>query len=113
MLKYGLMLNDPVMLNVNFAAIALNLFYTVFFYCYSNDKINEFFKPLSVNVGIVAAMYGYCQWEDPVLLEYRYGLLTTILMLALLGTPLLGIVSIFKLFKNLHPAKISARYDNS
>lgn len=94
MLKYGLMLNDPVMLNVNFAAITLNLFYTMFFYVYCNNKFNEFFKPLSLNVGIVAAMYGYCQWEDPSLLEYRYGLLSTVLMLILLGNPLFGIVSV-------------------
>jgi solute carrier family 50 protein (sugar transporter) len=91
MLKYGLLLQDDVMLVVNVTAIVLNAIYCAFYYLYSGDKWNELFKPLSVSMGLVAVLWGYCAWEDPTLLEFRYGLIVTILMLLLLGNPLLGV----------------------
>jgi solute carrier family 50 protein (sugar transporter) len=91
MLKYGLLLQDDVMLVVNVTAIVLNAIYCAFYYLYSADKWNELFKPLSVSMGLVAVLWGYCAWEDPTLLEFRYGLIVTILMLLLLGNPLLGV----------------------
>ncbi|KAH0818742.1 hypothetical protein GEV33_004049 [Tenebrio molitor] len=91
MLKYGLLLQDDVMLVVNVTAIVLNAIYCAFYYLYSGDKWNELFKPLSISMGLVAVLWGYCAWEDPTLLEFRYGLIVTILMLLLLGNPLLGV----------------------
>ncbi|KAJ3650216.1 hypothetical protein Zmor_021917 [Zophobas morio] len=88
MLKYGLLLKDNVMLQVNYSAILLNVFYSVFYYVYSTDKWNEILKQFTVSAGLVAVLWGYCEWENPSLVEDRYGLIVTILMLGLLGSPL-------------------------
>lgn len=91
-LQYGLLLDDTAMLVVNIVAIVLNALYTLFYYKYSGDKYEEVLKPLSIGVGVVAIFLGYAQFENPDNLEFRYGLILTILMLLLLGSPLLDMV---------------------
>ncbi|XP_044271598.1 sugar transporter SWEET1 [Tribolium madens] len=91
MLKYGLMLQDENMLLVNFFAIVLNVIYCVVYYVYSTDKWRQILKPLSISMAFVAALWGYCEYESPSVVEFRYGLIITILMLAVLGSPLLGV----------------------
>lgn len=94
MLKYALILQDQVMLTVNVSAVSLNLIYCVFYFLYSTNKWVEFLKPLSIAMGFVAILWGYTEVEDPALVEFRYGVIVTVLMLFLMGNPLLGIVSI-------------------
>ncbi|XP_050498588.1 sugar transporter SWEET1 [Diabrotica virgifera virgifera] len=94
MLKLALLMNDAAMLQVNVAAIGLNVLYLAFYYYYSADKYNEVLKPGSVGVAIVAVFIGYSLVEAPELLEYRYSLVVTILMLALIGAPLLDVKAI-------------------
>lgn len=91
-LQYGFLLNDTAMLVVNIVAIVLNAFYVIFYYKYSGAKYEEVLKPLSIGVGVVAIFLGYAQFENPDHLEFRYGLVLTILMLVLLGSPLLDMV---------------------
>lgn len=92
-LKYGMLLNDSAMLIVNIVAITLNIIYTIFFYTYAKDKYEEVLKPLGVGTALVAVFLGYAHIESAQNLEFRYGMLLTILMLLLLGAPLLDIVS--------------------
>lgn len=94
MLKHGLLLNDPAMLQVNVAAILLNILYTTFYYWYSEDKVGDVLKPLGIGAVVVAIFLGYAQVEDPQNLEFRYGLIVTVLMLLLLGSPLIQLVSV-------------------
>ncbi|KAK4876373.1 hypothetical protein RN001_012795 [Aquatica leii] len=89
MLKYSLILDDAAMLIVNLSAVVLNILYTAFYYIYSQDRNVEIFKPLSYGVALIACLLGYATWEDDTLLEHRYGLIVTILMLALIGSPLI------------------------
>lgn len=98
MLKHGLLLNDPAMLQVNVAAIFLNIMYTMFYYMYSREKYRDVLKPLGIGALIVAIFLGYAEIEDPKNLEFRYGLIVTVLMLLLLGSPLLHVVSVFFFF---------------
>lgn len=92
-LKYGMLLNDTAMLVVNIVAITLNTIYTIFFYQYARDKYEEVLKPLGIGTALIAVFLGYAQIESAQNIEYRYGLILTILMLLLLGAPLLDIVS--------------------
>ncbi|KAJ8931702.1 hypothetical protein NQ314_015349 [Rhamnusium bicolor] len=94
MLKHGILLNDAAMLQVNVAAIFLNIIYTVFYYIFSPNKYEDVLKPLGVGSVIVATFLGYAELEDPNNLEYRYGLIVTVLMLLLLGSPLLDVKEI-------------------
>ncbi|KAG5878291.1 hypothetical protein JTB14_033092 [Gonioctena quinquepunctata] len=94
MLKHALLLNDPAMLQVNIAAIILNIIYTVFYYFHSHEKYQDVLKPLAIAAGVVAIFIGYAELEDPSKLEYRYGLIVTVLMLLLIAAPLLDLKKI-------------------
>ncbi|XP_066261116.1 sugar transporter SWEET1-like [Euwallacea similis] len=94
MLKYGLLLNDPAMIKVNVVAIVLNIIYSIFFYKFAEDKYEEIYKPISMGIGVLAILLGYTELENPKNLEFRFGLILTILMLALLGAPLGGVKQI-------------------
>ncbi|KAJ8946983.1 hypothetical protein NQ318_019064 [Aromia moschata] len=96
MLRHGLLLDDPAMINVNVAAVFLNVLYTIFYYLYSADKYDDVLKPLGIGSLISAIFLGYAQLEDPSNLEFRYGLIVTILMLLLLASPLLDIKEILE-----------------
>lgn len=100
-MKYGLLLNDAAMFTVNSVAIVLNLIYTIFYYNYSENKQDEVFKPLSIGAALVAVFLGYAQFESPQNIEYRYGLILTILMLLLIGSPLLDVVRNYKFSGNV------------
>lgn len=98
MLKHGYLINDPVMIQVNLVAIVLNAIYTCFYYKYATDKNKDILRPLGIGTAIVAVFIGYAQIESPDNLEFRYGLILTILMLLLLGAPLMDLVGIFNLY---------------
>lgn len=93
MLQYAIMLEDLAMYRVNLAAILLNVGYIVFYYLYCYEKWHQIFKPSAVGVGIIAVLLAYIGYEDPELIESRYGFIVTVLMLFLLGSPLLEVVS--------------------
>ena len=90
------MLNDSTMLIVNAAAIVLNVLYTLFYTTYSQDKITEIFKPLSYGIALVAILFGYIALEDPSVVEDRYGLIITVLLLSLIASPLAELGDILK-----------------
>ncbi|XP_030761751.1 sugar transporter SWEET1 [Sitophilus oryzae] len=95
-LKYGLLLSDSAMITVNVVAIVLNLAYSVFFYLYAEDKVGEFMKPAGIGAALTAVLLGYCEYEHPDYLEFRFGLILTVLMLALLGSPLIDLKEIIR-----------------
>lgn len=96
MLKYAALLQDPAMLQVNIAAMFLNIIYIGFFYVYAVDRKAELYKPASYATVFVAIILGYAELESPELLEFRYGLLVTVLMLALVGSPLKDVKEIIR-----------------
>lgn len=89
-----MILNDTAMVVVNIVAIFLNILYTLFYYKYSENKQDDVFKPLSIGAALVAVFLGYAQFESSQNIEFRYGLILTILMLMLVGSPLLDVVSL-------------------
>lgn len=91
-LKYALILQDKAMFQVNVAAIILNVLYIICFHIYCNTKWQDLYKPTSIGTGLTAAIFGYLEMEDPELIEYRYGLLITILSFILMGSPLFEVV---------------------
>lgn len=96
MLKYSLMLADTATLVVNFAAVFLNVLYLSFYFIYSNNKKDEIYKPLSYGMALVSILLAYTSWEDPTLVEYRYSIITTVLLLLLIGSPLLEVNEIVR-----------------
>lgn len=95
MMIYAKILNDPVMIQVNYVGISLNTLYVIFYYIYAKDKY-ELIKPLSYGTAILAIVYAYSKIEDSTLVEHRIGIFVTGAMFAFLASPLLAIKDIVK-----------------
>jgi biotin transporter BioY len=50
-------------------------------------------KQMFYATAFVAGLIAYTFWEDPDLVEFRYGLIITALLMLLIGSPLLSLVS--------------------
>ncbi|XP_026329289.1 sugar transporter SWEET1 isoform X2 [Hyposmocoma kahamanoa] len=89
-LKYGFILRDDNIIRVSFAGTALNIIYLMIYYHYSSEK-QKVWGSLGLSGAVAAALLGYAQYEDPNLIEFRFGLIITVLMFYLIGEPLFGI----------------------
>ncbi|XP_058794724.1 sugar transporter SWEET1-like [Phymastichus coffea] len=95
MLKYALILQDPAMININLFGVATNVAYMLVYYIYSPHKADVMNK-LGKATLFVALVLGYAQIESKEHVEYRYGILTTILFLVLIGSPLFNLGEIIR-----------------
>ncbi|KAL1463486.1 hypothetical protein WDU94_015234 [Cyamophila willieti] len=95
MLKHGLIMNDPVMLQVNLFTIVLNVIYFVVFYAYTINRRNLHIQ-VSKAAGFVSVILGYAYVEASENLEHRFGLIVTVFMFTLLSAPLFGIKEIVR-----------------
>jgi len=93
-LKYGFLLSDDTIINVNVVAIVLNTIYSVFYYQYAQNKYEEVLKPLAFGVGLAAFVLGYAAVESNENIEFRFGIILTLLLLGLLGAPLASLPEI-------------------
>lgn len=86
---FGQMLNDPVTVKVNLIGVALSAIYISVFYMYTplNDKFNVWLK-VGTAGAFSAMMVGYTKYEDPELVEHRFGLIVTLLLYALIASPM-------------------------
>lgn len=93
MMIYANILNDPVMIRVNYVGISLNVLYAIFYYIYAEDK-NDLLRPLSYGTVILAVVYAYSKIEDEELIENRLGLFVTLSMFTFIASPLFGVKEI-------------------
>ncbi|XP_055531007.1 sugar transporter SWEET1 [Wyeomyia smithii] len=97
-IQFGQMLQDDAMIKVNFIGLALNVVYVCAFYMYTapgygKAKVwGQTGAAGAVAVGIIA----YVQYEDPKVVEFRFGLILTAVLLLLVGMPLLGLGEIIR-----------------
>lgn len=95
MLQLGLILQDPAMIPVNIFGFSLNLIYFFIHYTYSTDRASLISK-VTKGIALVAVLVGYANWEHADNVEFRYGIIVTLLMLCLVGAPLLQLGEIIK-----------------
>jgi solute carrier family 50 protein (sugar transporter) len=50
-------------------------------------------KQIFYTTSFVASLIAYAFWEDPDLVEFRYGIIVTTMLMLLLASPLLSLVS--------------------
>lgn len=90
-------MNDPAMIRANVVGFAISVVYSVFFYLYTpRQSKGDFWKQLGIAGAITAAIVGYAKIENPEVVEDRFGLIITVLMLMLIAQPLFGLVSLFR-----------------
>lgn len=95
MFQYSIMLKDPAMTRVNVVGFSLNLGYLLCYYIYSENK-RDVQKQVFYATAFVAGLIAYAFWEDPNLVEFRYGLIITALLMLLIGSPLLSLGDVIR-----------------
>ncbi|XP_058464601.1 sugar transporter SWEET1 [Malaya genurostris] len=96
-IQFGQMLQDAAMIKVNFIGLALNVVYVCVFYLYSAGSAKtKVWGQIGIAGAIVVGILSYVQYEDPKLVEFRFGLIVTAILLLLVGMPLLGLGEILK-----------------
>lgn len=95
MFQYSSILNDPAMTRVNIFGLILNICYLLCYYIYSHEKSVILTQMMYATV-FIGIMLGYSFWESPSLIEFRYGMIITILLMLLIASPLFSLSEIIR-----------------
>ncbi|CAG9783438.1 unnamed protein product [Diatraea saccharalis] len=94
-LKFGYILRDNNIIQVNFAGLALNIVYLLIFFNYTSHKVKTWAQ-IGLAGAVSAALIAYANAEDPKLVETRFGTIITAFMFYLIASPLFDLREIIK-----------------
>ncbi|XP_018359745.1 PREDICTED: sugar transporter SWEET1 [Trachymyrmex cornetzi] len=95
MLRYAWMLGDSNMINVNIFGLLTNMIYMIIYYYYAPNT-KEVLKLIYKVTIFVAIFLVYAQMEHPANVEFRFGIVVTVLLLLLIGAPLAHLKNVIK-----------------
>lgn len=96
-LQHALLMNDPAMIRANLVGLGISVVYSTFFYLYTpKQSKGDFWKQLGMAGAVTVALLAYAQIENAELVEDRFGLIITVLMLMLIAQPLFGLPEIMR-----------------
>uniref|UniRef100_U5ESW2 Sugar transporter SWEET n=1 Tax=Corethrella appendiculata TaxID=1370023 RepID=U5ESW2_9DIPT len=92
-MKHALLLNAPEMLIPNLAGIGLSLIYTAFYYLYTphGEGKSEFWKTSVKGIIFIGVLLAYAEFENAEVVEYRFGMFITFLLIGLIAMPLFSL----------------------
>ncbi|XP_024870353.1 sugar transporter SWEET1 [Temnothorax curvispinosus] len=95
MLRHAWMLGDSNMINANIFGLLTSTIYMIIYYRYAPNT-NEVLK-LTYKVTIFVVIFlVYAQIEDPTKVEYRFGIVITVLLLLLIAAPLVHLKKVIQ-----------------
>ncbi|CAH0702059.1 unnamed protein product [Spodoptera exigua] len=94
-LKFGYILRDDKMIQVNLFGLALNIIYCMIYFNYTQEKM-KVWAQIGLAGAFSAGLIAYAQMEDPKLVENRFGTIITAFMFYLIASPLFGLRDIIK-----------------
>lgn len=95
--QFGQMLQDDAMIKVNLIGLGLNVVYVCAFYWYTvGPAKTKVWGQIGLAGAVAAGLLAYVQYEDPKVVEFRFGMILTGILLMLVGMPLLGLGEILK-----------------
>lgn len=95
MLRYALMLNDSTMINVNVFGLLTNIIYMIVYYYYAPNTKQMFKLIFKVTIFVIIFLV-YAQIEHPTNVEFRFGIVVTVLLLLLIASPLIHLKQVIK-----------------
>ncbi|KAL6444433.1 hypothetical protein ACFW04_001940 [Cataglyphis niger] len=95
MLRYALMLNDPTMINVNIFGLLTNIIYMIVYYYYAPNT-REVLKLIYKVTIFVIILLVYAQIEHPKNVEFRFGIVVTVLLFLLIAAPLMHLEEVIR-----------------
>ncbi|XP_020288191.1 sugar transporter SWEET1 [Pseudomyrmex gracilis] len=87
MLRYAWMVDDINMKVVNIFGFLVNIVYMAVYYYYTPNT-RKLLKQVSKVSMFVTILLAYAQVEDPEVVEHRFGIVVTVLLLLLIASPL-------------------------
>ncbi|XP_076184096.1 sugar transporter SWEET1 [Ptiloglossa arizonensis] len=95
MLQYASILRDPLMININVFGLFVNAVYMAVYYYFTPHTKDT--RALIGKVAVFVAIFlAYAQVENPKKVEYRFGIIVTVLQLLLIAFPLVHLGDIIK-----------------
>jgi len=96
-IQFGQLIGDSVTVQVNLFGSLLSVFYILVFYYYTpiKDKFSVWTK-IGAAGAFAAAMIAYTKYEDPKLVEQRFGLIITGFLYLLISFPMLGLKDVIR-----------------
>ncbi|XP_065206594.1 sugar transporter SWEET1-like [Planococcus citri] len=91
----AILIKDNIMLYVNAFALVLGVIYLVLYFFYTKNKV-KFYLKLSKAAIFIAVIIGYAQRESKDVVQFRFGLIVTFILLALIASPLISVNEIIK-----------------
>lgn len=91
----AILIRDNIMLYVNSFALVLGVLYLILYFLYTKNKV-KFYIKLSKAAIFIAVLIGYAQRESKDVVQFRFGLITTLILLALIASPLISVNEIIK-----------------
>uniref|UniRef100_A0A1Q3FRV8 Sugar transporter SWEET1 n=1 Tax=Culex tarsalis TaxID=7177 RepID=A0A1Q3FRV8_CULTA len=98
-LQHALLMGDPAMIKANVVGFGISAVYAAFFLLYTPREGSgraDFWKQVGMSTALTVALLAYAQMENPAVVEDRFGLIVTILMLMLIAQPLFGLPEIMR-----------------
>ncbi|KAK0089847.1 hypothetical protein PV325_005154 [Microctonus aethiopoides] len=95
MLQYAFILKDSVMITVNIFGFITSIAYIAVFYAYAVNK-NKILGLVGKTIGTAAIFLAYANFEHPDNVEFRFGLLTTVLLFLLISSPLMNLGQVIR-----------------
>ena len=95
MLRYALMLNDSTMINVNVFGLLINIIYMIVYYYYAPNT-REVLKLMYKVAIFVIIFLVYAQIEHPTNVEFRFGIVVTVLLYLLIAAPLIHLKEVIR-----------------
>lgn len=92
---FGWIINDSTLTQVNLIKVAINFGYIYFFFHYTNDVKDRrlAWKQLTYCGAFMAVIFAYALFEDRSVLKFRFGMIFTAIIFALIASPFLRLVS--------------------
>lgn len=95
MLRYALMLDDSTMINVNVFGLLINIIYMIVYYYYTSNTKEVFTSIFKVTIFVIIFLV-YAEIEHPTNIEFRFGIVVTVLLLLLIASPLIHLKQVIK-----------------
>lgn len=96
-LQYGVIVRDSAITNVSFVGFILSTLFSAFYVFYTSKEGKALaWNKISIGAAVVAVTIAYAKFEDPANIEFRFGILLTVLMFGMVGAPLLDLGEIIR-----------------
>ncbi|XP_052868074.1 sugar transporter SWEET1-like [Anopheles cruzii] len=96
-LQHGMLMGDPAMITTNIVGFSISFAYAAFFAFYTPAALKgNFWRQVMWSGLFTLAILLYAKYENPAVVEDRFGMIITVLMLCLIGQPLFGLPEIIR-----------------